>query len=154
MIEKDPGKRQEVGNGTQAEVATIPILEEQLFVDKREVESGRLNISIDVEERTETVVQELARDDLEIERVKRNERVTELPHVRLEGDVTVIPVVEEVLVVEKALMLVEELRVRRRSSVERKEIPVVLRSERASVEHEAVAPLVGTGTGVVQCPER
>jgi stress response protein YsnF len=44
--------------------------------------------------------------------------------------------VEEVLVVEKALVLVEEIHVRRRTEVETVEIPATVRRERASVERE------------------
>jgi stress response protein YsnF len=36
------------------------------------------------------------------------------PEIRTEGDVTILPVVEEVLVVEKRLVLKEELHIRRR----------------------------------------
>jgi stress response protein YsnF len=71
--------------------------------------------------------------------VPRNERLTEIPHVRLEGSVTVIPVVEEVVVVEKALMLVQEIRIHRASSSERAEIPVTVRSEEAVIEREDMA---------------
>ncbi|HZG44680.1 MAG TPA: DUF2382 domain-containing protein [Allosphingosinicella sp.] len=122
--------------GGEAEVATIPLVEERLSVGKREVESGRIRIRVEVQEREERAVQDLARDDVEIERVPRNERLSELPHVRLEGDVTVIPVVEEVMVVEKVLMLVEEIRVHRRAGSERQEIPVMLKSEHAVVERD------------------
>lgn len=128
-----PGRPLAGGDG---EVATIPLIEERLAIGKKEVESGRIRIRVDVQEREERAVQDLARDDVEIERVPRNERLAELPHVRLEGDVTVIPVVEEVMVVEKALMLVEEIRVRRRPGSERKEIAVMLRSEQAVVERQ------------------
>lgn len=122
--------------GGDAEVATIPLVEERLSVGKREVESGRIRIRVEVQEREERAVQDLARDDVEIERVPRNERLSELPHVRLEGDVTVIPVVEEVMIVEKVLMLVEEIRVHRRAGSERQEIPVLLKSEHAVVERD------------------
>lgn len=120
----------------EGEVATIPLVEERLQVGKREIESGRLRVRVSVSEREERVVQELERDEVTIERVPRNERLTEVPHVRLEGNVTVIPVVEEVVVVEKALMLVEEIRVHRSSAVERAEIPVKLRSEEAVIERD------------------
>ena len=123
-------------DGLAEEVAAIPLIEERLSVAKREVESGRVRVRITVEEREETVTEQLLRDDLQIERVPRNVRVTEVPHVRLEGNATIVPVVEEVLVVEKALMLVEEIHVCRRSISEAREIPVKLRAERANVERE------------------
>jgi stress response protein YsnF len=69
--------------------------------------------------------------------VPRNERLTEMPHVRLEGSTTIIPVVEELLVVEKALVLVEEIHVRRRTETETVEIPTTLRSERATIERDS-----------------
>ena len=121
------------------EVATIPLVEERLQVGKRAVESGRVRVHVKVEERQETVAEELLRDDVEIERIPRNTPLSAVPHVRLEGTTTIVPVVEEVLVVEKRLMLVEEIHIRRRSEHERREIPVTVRSEHARVEREDVA---------------
>ena len=138
MIKDETGERARTDAVRDAEVATIPLVEERLNVGKREVESGRLRIRVDVNEREERVIQDLERDEVTIERVPRNERLTEIPHVRLEGSVTVIPVVEEVVVVEKALMLVEEIRVHRASASERADIPVTLRSEEAVIEREEV----------------
>ena len=115
-------------------VATIPLVEERLKVTKREVETGRVRVHVNVEERQETLTQQLSRDDVQVEHVPRGVRVAEIPHVRLEGGTTIVPVVEEVLVVEKALVLVEEIHIRRRSVSETVELPVTIKSERARVE--------------------
>ncbi len=128
---------------TPEEYAAIPLVEERLSVGKRSVESGRVRVRVTVEERQETVTEALARDDVQVDRVPRNERLTEMPHVRLEGSTTIIPVVEEQLVVEKALVLVEEIHVRRRTETETVEIPTTLRSERATVERDGA----GTADG-------
>jgi stress response protein YsnF len=48
--------------------------------------------------------------------------------------VTVIPVIEEVLIVEKRLVLKEELHVRRQQTTENVEVPVTVRRQRAVVE--------------------
>lgn len=120
----------------QEEVASIPLVEERLAVSKKEVETGRLRVRISVEEREERIDAELARDEVEIRRVPRNEPLSDLPGVRTEGDVTIIPVVEEQLVVEKRLVLVEEIHVVRRSETERRDIPVTLRTEHADIERE------------------
>ena len=130
---------------TPEEYAAIPLVEERLSVGKRSVESGMVRVRVTVEERQETVTEQLARDDVQIERVPRNERLTEMPHVRLEGGTTIIPVVEELLVVEKALVLVEEIHVRRRTETETVEIPTTLRSERAIVERDS-PPTAGDGS--------
>jgi stress response protein YsnF len=59
------------------------------------------------------------------------------PGIRTEGDVTIVPVLEEVLVVEKRLLLKEELHIRRGVETETVEVPVTLRKQRAVVEREA-----------------
>jgi uncharacterized protein (TIGR02271 family) len=119
------------------EVAAIPLVEERLEVGKRRVESGRVRVRVAVDTREEIVPAELDRDEVEVRRVPRNVAVSELPGVRLEGDTTIIPVVEEQLVVEKRLVLVEEIHVVRRTRTTVEEIPVALRSERAEIEREA-----------------
>jgi uncharacterized protein (TIGR02271 family) len=119
------------------EIAAIPLVEERMSVSKRQVESGRVRVHVAVEERQETIAQQLAHDDVQIEHVPKNVRLTEMPHVRLEGSTTIIPVVEEVVVVEKALVLVEEIHIRRCTTSEQVEIPVTLRRERASVQRDS-----------------
>ena len=119
------------------ELAAIPLVEERLSITKRQVEAGRVRVHVTVAEREETITEQLSRDDVQIERVPRNVRLSEMPHVRLEGSTTIIPVVEEVVVVEKALVLVEEIHVRRATASESVQIPVTLRSERARVERDA-----------------
>jgi uncharacterized protein (TIGR02271 family) len=118
----------------EQEVAAIPLVEERVSVTKREVETGRYRIRVSVEERQETVPVDLSHDEVEIERVPVNRAVTQLPSVRLEGSTTVIPVVEEVVVVEKKLVLVEEIHVRRKSTIQTEQIPVTIRAEQAAVD--------------------
>jgi uncharacterized protein (TIGR02271 family) len=88
---------------------------------------------------------ELSHDEVEIERVPMNRTLSQLPSVRLEGSTTIIPVVEEVVVVEKKLVLVEEIHVRRKSSVRTQDIPVTLRSEQAEIERTGFADSSDTG---------
>ena len=122
------------------EVAAIPLMEERLSIGKRAVESGRVRVHITVQEREELMREQLCRDDVQIERVPRNVPLTEAPHVRIEGNKTIIPVVKEVVVMEKRLMLVEEVHISRRSVTEEAEIPVTLRREQAEVERVASTP--------------
>lgn len=116
------------------EVAAIPLVEERLSIAKQQIEAGRLRVHIAVEEREENVPVEIAHDEIEVERVAKNQPVTAIPSVRLEGNVTIIPVVEEVVVVEKQLMLVEEIHIRRKSMTSTQHVPVSLRSERATID--------------------
>jgi uncharacterized protein (TIGR02271 family) len=128
--------RESEGEAGGDAVAAIPLFEERLSVAKKQVESGRVRVHVTVEEHEETLTEQLFHDELQIERVPRNVRLTEVPHVRIEGNTTIIPVVEEVVVVEKALVLVEEIHVCRRSVAEEAQLPVTRRVERASVERD------------------
>lgn len=127
------------------EVAAIPLVEERLEVARRQVESGRVKVRVAVDTREEIVPAELRHDSVEIRRVQRNVTVSDLPSVRLEGDTTVIPVVEEQLVVEKRLVLVEEIHVVRRTRTAVEDIAVTLRSERAEIERQERDLLEGAG---------
>ena len=133
---RNPPRSSAADTDTAQEVAAIPLVEERLSVARRQVESGRVRVHVTVEEQEEVVAEQLLRDDLQIERVPRNVRLTEIPRVRLEGNTTIVPVVEEVLVVEKALVLVEEIHISRRSVAEEARIPVSVRKERARIERE------------------
>jgi len=63
----------------------------------------------------EIVVDEhLFADEVAVERVPINQIVDQVPDTRQEGDVLIVPVVEEVLVVQKRLLLKEEVRIQRR----------------------------------------
>lgn len=118
----------------EQEAAAIPLVEERLSVGKREVESGRYRVRVSVRQREETVPIELSHDEVEVERVAKNLPLTELPSVRLEGTTTIIPVVEEEVVVEKRLILVEEIHVRRKTATQTEQVSVTLRSEQAEIE--------------------
>ncbi|MBA3623185.1 MAG: YsnF/AvaK domain-containing protein [Methylibium sp.] len=100
---------------------TIALVAEQLEVGKRTVETARVRIGTRVVEREETVEMPLRRDDVEIERVSINRVVEQTSPPRHEGDVTIVPVYEEVLVVTRQLVLKEELRITRRSTVQASE---------------------------------
>ena len=114
----------------------IPLVEEQVSIAKHKVPTGRVRIRTVVDEREAWVREELAREEVTIERVPIDREVTETPEIRQEGDVLIVPVVEEVLVVEKRLVLKEELHIRKKRQIEQVEKPVALRSMRAEVERE------------------
>ena len=59
-----------------------------------------------------------------------------MPPISHEGDITIIPVVEEMVVVERRLVLKEEVRVRRVSTKERHQETVVLRQQEAVITRE------------------
>lgn len=121
------------------ETLVIPIFEETLRVDVRKVEE-RVSVRTKVHERDEVVETMLRGDTLDIERVKLDQVVQTAPSVREEGDLLIIPVLEEVLVVEKRLILREEIRIRRTQQTRPAEQTVRLRREEAIVERSSVTP--------------
>lgn len=124
--------------GTQdGEEFVIPILEEEATIGKRLADRERVRVRTTVEEREHMLRESVRREDIEIERVPVNREVDAMPAIRTEGDVTVIPIVEERVLVEKVLVLTEELHVRKRARVETVETPVKLRATRAVIDKQA-----------------
>jgi uncharacterized protein (TIGR02271 family) len=116
----------------------IPVLQEEMQVHKRVVDTGRgVRVHKTVQEHQEQVDVELMSDTLDVERVPIGQFVdaAALPVTRQEGDVMIVPVFEEVLVVEKRMRLVEEVRISRRQQARTANQNVVLRSEQVSIEH-------------------
>ena len=112
----------------------IPVAREELTVDKRTVETGRVVVRKTVTSESQKVEVPLAHDEVDIERVAVDRIVEEPPQQRYEGGVLVIPVLEEVVVVKKQWVLKEELRVRKRSVQNRHEQSVELRTEHVDIE--------------------
>ncbi len=98
-----------------------------------------------VQERTETVDQPIFQENIEVQRVPINQFVQEPPQVRYEGDVMVIPLLEETLVVEKRLVLREEVRIVKRSKTVNQPQQVVVRREEATLER--IQPEAGNQAG-------
>ena len=118
---------------TDEEKLVIPIIEEQAFVDKRVVETGKVRISKRISEHEEFIDEPLFREEVTVERVPVNQYVDQPPQVRHEGDVMIIPVVQEQLVMQKRLVLVEELRVRKQVVETHQPQTVTLRREDVDV---------------------
>jgi uncharacterized protein (TIGR02271 family) len=120
------------GEETQADQA-LPLFAEELQVRKETRETGRLRVSKRTLERDVIVDEELTRERVEVETVPIGRRIEAMPAVRQEGETTIIPVVEEVLFVERRLMLKEEIRLTRVRTFERHKETVTLRHQEALV---------------------
>lgn len=127
-----------VGVGaTPQQQTVIPVTHEELQVDKRTVETGKgVRIHKTVQEQEQIVDQPLLQDELVVEHVPVGTMVDagQQPTMRHEGDTLVVPVFEEVLVVEKRLRLKEEVRITRRSREVHTQQRVALKSEQIAIE--------------------
>src|SRR5215204_587775 len=97
------------------EQLVIPVLTEELNVRREKVLTGGVRIHKTVAERTETVNEPVLQEEVRVERVPVNQVVSEAPPVRYEGDTIIVPLLEEVMVVEKRLVLREEVRITKTS---------------------------------------
>jgi uncharacterized protein (TIGR02271 family) len=117
-----------------AETHVIPVVEETLDIQKRRVETGGVRCTKVVREREELVDEPLIRDEVIVKRLAVNCVVESPPAVRQEGNSIIIPVLEEILVVEKRLILKEELHITTRRVEAHTPQTVTVRSEEVIVE--------------------
>src|SRR5215472_3644960 len=111
----------------------LQLFAEDFSVNKETLETGRVRVATRTYEREALIDEDLARERVEIETVPVGRRIDAVPEVRQEGDTTIVPVVEEVLVVERQLMLKEEVHIRRIHTTERHQERVTLRHQEAVV---------------------
>jgi uncharacterized protein (TIGR02271 family) len=139
-----------------SERVVVPVVAEELRVGKRTVETGVVRVRKLVREHEELVEPTVMREEVQVERVPVGRVVDAIPEPRHEGDTLVIPVLEEVLVVEKRVMLKEEVRVTWRTVEERSPQRVVLRSEEIVVERDNPTATGGTAddTAALDRPDR
>lgn len=76
---------------------------------------------------------DLAHDQVVVERVPVGRVVEATPPIRYEGDVTILPVMEEVVVIERRLVLKEEVHFRRVQTMQRYSETVSLREQTVKV---------------------
>jgi uncharacterized protein (TIGR02271 family) len=130
----------------QDESRVIPVIREEVTIGKRTVETGVTRVRKTVSEREETIDLPLSTEEVQVERVPVNRFIEAPEEIRQEGETTVIPVMEEVVVVEKRIRLKEEIRIKKVAKTVHHPEQVTVRSEEAAVEHED-APGRGGGSG-------
>ena len=111
----------------------IPLFEESLSVSRRVVPTSRVQVSRVTHSHEHLVDELLERERVEVERVAIDKPIDRMPSVREEGDCLIFPVVEEVLKIERVLVLKEEVRIRRVKGTERYQERVTLRKQEAVV---------------------
>ncbi|WP_375461118.1 YsnF/AvaK domain-containing protein [uncultured Enterovirga sp.] len=113
---------------------SVPLIEETATVGKREVITGKVIVRTLVDVEDHLLRESLSDESVEVERFAIDRVVDVAPQIRTEGDVTIIPVVQERIVVQKVLILLEEVHITRRKSIETVDIPLQLRTQRAVIE--------------------
>ena len=92
----------------------IPVIEEEVTIEKHIVPTGKVNITKRVRELEEILDVPSYKGEVSVNRVPVNTFVEKHPPIRQEGDTMIIPIVQEQIVMVKKLLLVEELHVQNR----------------------------------------
>lgn len=115
------------------EKIVLPLHTEDVSVERRTLERD-VRVRVQTSSHERLVDEALTHEKVEIDRIAVNRPIDAVPPIREEGDLTVIPVVEEILVVERRLVLKEEIHVRRVRTTTRHRETVTLREEEIVVE--------------------
>jgi uncharacterized protein (TIGR02271 family) len=113
---------------------TIPVMEEVLQVGRETVETGAVRVRLSTTETTHPLRLEAWSERVDVERVPIGQPVSERLEPWHDGDVLVVPVYEEQVVLQRTLVLKEELRLRRRREPATEESTVVLRRDEVLTE--------------------
>ena len=116
-----------------ADSVVLPLRHETISVSRRRVETGTVRVSTVTQRHDALIDETLTHQRVEIVRVPVGRTVETMPDIREEGDVTIIPIVEEVVVVQKHLVLKEEVHIRRVQVTEQHCETVVLREQQAVI---------------------
>jgi stress response protein YsnF len=122
------GDLEDTGGGARV----LPLHKEEVAVSKR-VRKTLIRATRTTSTRDTVVEEELHHDQVVVERVAIGRVVDAVPPIRQEGDVTILSVVEEVVVVERRLVLKEEVHLRRVQTTERHVETVTLREQDITV---------------------
>lgn len=125
MEEKTPVSKKEI---------RIPVVAEHVEADARQVVTGRVRVNKTVHAREEVIEQPLHREDVDVRRIIKNEIVDGPIPIRYSGDTTIVPVVKEVLKIEKQWVLTEEIHIVKHRSQETSAQKVKLLEEQATIE--------------------
>ena len=115
------------------ETLALPLHVEEVSVEKRRVAGDVVRVATVTREREQPVDEMLTHQRVEIERVPIGRTVEAVPPVREEGDTTIMPVVEEVVVITRQLVLKEEVRIRRVRTTEHHRESVMVRTQGAVI---------------------
>ena len=125
---------------TDGENIVIPLHVEDAIIEKRQQQTGVVRVSIATVSHERQIDEALAQERIVVERVPVGRVVAYVPPVRQEGDTTIHSVVEEVLVLERRLVLKEEVRIKRVRTTETHRETVQLREQFATVTRNAAGP--------------
>jgi uncharacterized protein (TIGR02271 family) len=117
------------------EEVTIPVIAEELAVEIQAIERGRIQVFKRIETREEIVNACSVHENIVVERIPFHRLLeSEIPEVLDDGEVLIIPVIEEILITEERPVLKEEIRISKNRVTDTKSEPISLRREIVDIE--------------------
>lgn len=130
-------QRGEDGHRSQEETKVIPVIEEVLKVDKKLVETGRIHVRKEIDEEEKQIEIPLMNESYEVERVKVKDQIfDQVPSIRHEGDVIVIPVIKEVAEIKIRYEVTEEIHLKKNKTITPHTEQVTLKKEKVIIQRE------------------
>jgi uncharacterized protein (TIGR02271 family) len=129
----------------------IPVIAEELDIGKRKRVTGAVRVQKKAVPHDEKVSMPLTSERADVKRVLIDKPVDGPLPVRREGDTIIMPVVEEVAVFEKRMILKEEIHITRRRTTQQHQETVTLHTEQADVQRTDPS---GRPTGPLPSEER
>ncbi|HWF48245.1 MAG TPA: YsnF/AvaK domain-containing protein [Bryobacteraceae bacterium] len=112
----------------------IPVVKEEAHVEARPVETGSVRVTKRVVGEDEVVEKELRKERVEIERIKVDRPVDGPQEPYRSGDTLIVPVMAQVLNVEKRWVVTEEIHITKHQDTETARQTVTVGHEEAKVE--------------------
>lgn len=122
------------------QAGTFPVVREDVEVSTRTVPTSRVEVRIEQHEETARLDLQAWTQHVDIERVTVGREVERADGPRQEGDTLVVPVYEEIVTVQRRLMLKEEIRLHRRKDSQRWEEDVRLRRDEPVIRRTPSGP--------------
>lgn len=117
---------------------TVSLAEERVELGTEKVVDRRVRLTRSTRTDEKFIETELTHEEAVIERVSKNEAVKpgNIPQARQEGDVTIIPIIEERIEIVKYYVLTEEIHIIKKLRTETHQENITLRSQEINISTE------------------
>lgn len=111
----------------------VPVVQEFITVEREVVETGRVQVRTTVHEEVASINEPLVQEQYDVQRIPKSEVYAQAPQPRQEGDTIIVPVVREILVIEKRYEVIEEVHLKRKVTTTPHIQEITLRKQRVDV---------------------
>lgn len=145
ITDRDATARQTLSAGDDQ---VISVVEEFANVSVERRDAGGVRVRLVTDEVNDLHQIDLSSERVEITRLPVDREIDAIPAPREDGDLLIVPVVEERAVVVTKLFLTEEIHIRRNRQTDQVQVPVTLRRQQAVIEQLAPATAGLEGAGI------